>query len=138
MLRYALPVAAALTLGASAAFAQTAIGQPMPPNPQINPMTTNTSAPGTMGGTITGQPLPGPNDYYGMQPPPIGMAPMPVVPVPPNAVWIPGHYNWDPNAQYYVWLDGEFAQPPRPGAQWMPGHWEETPTAWVWVDGRWS
>ena len=64
--------------------------------------------------------------------------PVALVPVPPGSVWIPGHYNWDPARQTYVWLQGEYAQPPRPSARWVDGHWAETPTAWIWMDGHWD
>jgi hypothetical protein len=131
--------------GASVALAQTNAGQPMPLTPPYNPMMTNASA----DGTIAGQPQPGPADNYGYGPaaqpygapmgmPAPGFMPMGMVPVPPGAVWIPGHYNWDPKGQNYVWLEGEFAQPPHPGAQWVAGHWQQSPNAWTWVDGHWS
>lgn len=152
MIRYALPAAvAALALGAPAAVEAQTAGQPMALTQQTNPMMTNVAAPGT----IIGQPQPGPADNYGynpapgqMLPPGYGMPPQPgmmpqammpgMVPVPPSSVWIPAHYNWDPTSQNYVWLEGEFAQPPRPSAQWAPGHWQQSPTAWTWIDGRWN
>jgi len=128
--------------------AQTMVGQPQMLTTSDNPMMTKTSATTTgsqAGMTIVGQPQPGPSDSftkgtyqdYGM---PMMMPPAmaTMVPVPPGSVWIPAHYNWDPHAQNYVWLEGEFAQPPRPGAQWVAGHWQQTPTAWVWVDGNWN
>jgi hypothetical protein len=128
MIRYALPAAvAALAFVASAAFAQTGVIQPMPLTPPAHPLATPASVSGAYAVPDVGYPAP--SDMA---------SPMGVVPVPPQAVWIPGHYNWDPNSQNYVWLDGEFAQPPHPGAQWVPGHWQQTPTAWTWVDGRWS
>jgi hypothetical protein len=121
--------------GASVAVAQTNVGQPAQLYQQPNPMTTTTSTTET----ITGQPQPGPADYGYPPPMPMpGMMQPGVVPVPPNAVWIPGHYNWDPRGQNYVWLEGEYAQPPHPGAQWIAGHWQQTPTAWTWIDGRWQ
>jgi hypothetical protein len=147
MIRYALPVAvAALALAAPfAAQAQTAIGQPVPLTQQTNPMMTNAAAPGT----IVGQPPPGPTDNYVYGQPgygqpgedygaPMGMMPMAMVPVPPGSIWIPAHYNWDPASQNYVWLEGEFAQPPHSSAQWIPGRWQQSPTAWTWVDGHWN
>jgi hypothetical protein len=140
MIRYAFPAAvAALAFSATAALAQTAIGQPVQLNQPANPMTTNAST----DGTITGQPQPGPNDNYG-QPPQMGMPlqpgmmPMGMMPAPPGSVWIAGHYNWDPHGQNYVWIEGQFIQPPHPGAQWVAGHWQQTPNAWVWVDEHWS
>jgi hypothetical protein len=155
MIRYTLPAAvAALALGAPAAVEAQTVGQPVPLTQQPNPMMNNVAATGT----IIGQPQPDPADNYGYAQPPgqmpgpygmqpemaqPGMMPQPVampamVPVAPGSVWIPAHYNWDPASQNYVWLEGEFAQPPHPGAQWMPGRWQQSPTAWTWVDGHWN
>jgi len=137
-IKYGLPAAlAALALIAPAAVeAQPYAAPPVPSGMMANPMATGASATGT----IAGQPQPGAGefaDYNGTDQ--FGVAPMAPemaqpTPVPPGAVWITGH----PNSQNYVWLAGEYAQPPHPGAQWVGGHWEQTPRAWVWVDGRWS
>jgi len=141
MVKYAIPaVVAALALGAPTANqAQTAVGRPMPIEAPTNPITTNASA---TTGTIAGQPQPG--EYYAYSQPgldydaPLAMIPVAMVAVPPGSVWIPAHYNWDPAGQNYVWLEGEFAQPPHPGAQWIAGRWQQTLTAWTWLDGHWN
>jgi hypothetical protein len=60
----------------------------------------------------------------------------------PGFVWVPSHYNWDPAGQRYVWLTGQYVQPPRIGAQWVNGNWQlagsQIQPRWVWVDGRWD
>jgi hypothetical protein len=144
MIRFALPAAlAAIALASPVALAQT--GQPVPIYPQPNPMTTNASS----GTAIVGQPQPGPGDYQGYNQYPVapmgmqpnmqpGLQPMAAVPLPPGSIWVAGHYNWDPSSSNYVWLEGQYLQPPHPGAQWVAGHWEQTPNAWVWVDGSWQ
>ena len=46
--------------------------------------------------------------------------------------------NWDPGSQNYIWIDGEYTQPPRPGAQWVAGHWTQTADSWVWTNDHWN
>jgi hypothetical protein len=147
MIRFVLPAAVIAMSLPVAAGAQT--GQPVPIFPPPNPMTTSASASTATSAAIVGQPQPGPGDYQGYSEPaaqPVvmqpnwqpGVQPMALAPVPAGSVWIAGHYNWDPSSNNYVWLEGQYLQPPHPGAQWVPGHWQQTPNAWVWVDGNWQ
>ena len=120
MLKHALPaMVAALALAApAAAGAQTVLPQPVIVAPSVLQPTA---------------PVAEDDEYYYDYGTPVRL-----VPVPQTAIWIPGHYNWDADSQSYVWLDGEFVQPPHPGAHWVDGHWRETPTDWLWVAGHWS
>ncbi len=56
----------------------------------------------------------------------------------PGFVWVPGHYNWDPVQRKYIWLVGQYVQPPREQVRWISGHWRQEPAGWVWIDGRWN
>jgi hypothetical protein len=138
MIKYVLPAAvAALALG-TVAGAPAAVHAQMP-QPMQQPMPNNAT---NANATITGQPQPGPNDYYG--------APMyqgyavPVVPAPymqpvsPRTTWIPGHYDWNPSTSNYVYMEGRYVEAPRENAQWIPGHWVQTPTSWIWINGGWN
>jgi hypothetical protein len=138
MIKYALTAAvAALALGAPV-MAEAQMSQPVPLTNPTNPVISNTST----ATTVTTQPQAGTDGTYGFVGQPAlvqpDMMPTVMVAVPPGAVWIPGHYNWDAASQNYVWIDGQFALPPRPNAQWLAGHWQETPTSWMWIDERWN
>ena len=129
MTRYTVTaVLAALALCAPvAAGAQT---MAVYPPPVITPINANV-------GTVlenspkVGEPTPDADEYAYV--PPVAL-----VPVAPGSVWVQGHYNWDPTLQNYIWIAGEYAQPPHSNAGWIPGHWRQTPTAWIWVDGSWN
>lgn len=123
MIKHALPAAvAALALGLPVA-----VEAQMPAPPPLM------AAPPAAMDQGVGPAVAGPPDFYNQY-----SAPVALVPVPPGSIWIPGHYNWDPAGGNYVWVAGEYAQPPRPGAQWVDGHWTQTATSWVWVDGGWN
>jgi hypothetical protein len=53
----------------------------------------------------------------------------------PDYVWIKGYHRWDGNA--YVWVPGEWRQPPRPHARWVDHRWEHRKDGYVFVEGHW-
>jgi hypothetical protein len=71
----------------------------------------------------------------------IGPPPRPheVIPPPPpehrDWAWHPGYHRWDGHA--YVWVPGEYVQPPHPHARWVPGRWDHRHGEYVWVEGHW-
>ena len=146
-MRHTLPAAlAAVALCAPlAAQAQTTLVQRAPTTVQVDPETGNLVRTTEL---TPGQPADG--DDFGPGPTMIGQrqsfAPQPMVQLiavtptmaPLGVVWIAGHYDWDPAQQNYVWVGGEFTQPPHPNAQWLPGHWSQQPNGWVWIDARWN
>jgi hypothetical protein len=62
-----------------------------------------------------------------------------VVPPPPPEragwVWHPGYHRWD--GAHYVWVPGEYAEPPYAHARWVEGHWANRGGGYVWVEGHW-
>jgi hypothetical protein len=61
------------------------------------------------------------------------------VPGPPTHegyVWTAGYERYD--SDHYVWVPGEYQQPPHPDAVWLPHHWEQKDGNWILVDGRWK
>jgi hypothetical protein len=61
------------------------------------------------------------------------------VPGPPTHegyVWTAGYERYD--SDHYVWVPGEYQQPPHPDAVWLPQHWEQKDGNWILVDGRWK
>jgi hypothetical protein len=67
---------------------------------------------------------------YNIQPPQIQMmAPGSPPPPPPEIiivapspmhVWMPGYWNWQ---NRWIWIPGQWAQPPRPNPEWMEYQW---------------
>jgi hypothetical protein len=136
MIKYVFPAAvAALALGTMAGAPVVARAQMMAPQPtRMTPTTTANAST-----TITGQPQPGPDEYYNQG----YVVPMPVPyvparPISPRTTWIPGHYNWDPTTSNYVWTDGQYVEAPTATARWISGHWVQTPTSWTWINGGWN
>jgi hypothetical protein len=48
---------------------------------------------------------------------------------------VQGYHRWDGNA--YVWVPGEYRDPPHPHAAWVDGHWAHRSGGYVWVEGHW-
>jgi hypothetical protein len=67
--------------------------------------------------------------------------PRPVERIPPpppehrDWAWRAGYHRWDGHA--YVWVPGEYVQPPHPHARWVPGHWAHRGDGYVWIEGHW-
>jgi hypothetical protein len=61
------------------------------------------------------------------------------IPQPPpehrDWAWRAGYHRWDGHA--YVWVPGEYVEPPHPHARWVPGHWDHRGGGYVWVEGHW-
>jgi hypothetical protein len=69
----------------------------------------------------------------------IGPPPRPVERIPPPVhagwVWHAGYHRWD--GSHYVWVPGEYAEPPYAHARWVDGHWAHRRGGYVWVEGHW-
>ncbi len=71
----------------------------------------------------------------------IGPPPRPheVIPAPPpehrDWAWHAGHLRWDGHA--YVWVPGEYVEPPHAHARWVAGSWQHRHGEYVWVEGHW-
>jgi len=61
-----------------------------------------------------------------------------VRPARPSArhVWVDGYHRWDGRA--YVWVPGEWREPPHGHTHWVAGHWSHHGThGWYWTEGHW-
>jgi hypothetical protein len=51
-------------------------------------------------------------------------------------VWRAGHYIYE-NGNY-VWVDGQWVQPPYEQATWVDGHWIDKNGRQIWIEGHWE
>ena len=62
-----------------------------------------------------------------------------VIPPPPHEhpdwAWHAGYHRWDGNR--YVWVPGNYVEPPHAHARWVDGHWDHRGGGYVWVEGHW-
>ena len=71
----------------------------------------------------------------------IGPPPRPVERIPPPShehpywAWHSGYHRWDGNR--YVWVPGNYVEPPHSHARWVSGHWNHHHNGYVWVEGHW-
>jgi hypothetical protein len=54
----------------------------------------------------------------------------------PGFVWVAGYHRWDGNA--YVWVPGEWRNPPHPHAHWVAHKWVHRHGGYVLVEGHWK
>ena len=61
------------------------------------------------------------------------------VPPPPHEhpgwAWHEGYHRWDGNR--YVWVPGNYVEPPHAHAVWVRGEWVHERGGYVWHEGRW-
>ena len=59
-------------------------------------------------------------------------------PPPPREgfVWREGHYGYRDGA--YVWIDGDWIEPPYTASTWVQGHWVERNGRHIWIEGHWE
>jgi hypothetical protein len=53
----------------------------------------------------------------------------------PGYVWIAGYHRWD--GERYVWVPGEWRNPPHPHARWVAHRWVHRNGGYVLVEGHW-
>jgi WXXGXW repeat (2 copies) len=51
-------------------------------------------------------------------------------------VWREGHYGYRDGA--YVWIGGDWIEPPYVASTWVPGHWIERDGRHIWIEGHWE
>jgi len=50
--------------------------------------------------------------------------------------WRAGHWGYRDGG--YVWIGGDWIEPPYATAAWIPGHWIERDGRQIWIEGHWE